>query len=306
MKIITQKAGTQMTAHDPKAFGQKALGQKALDGQNAFGLTNTQPKQAARGQITQGGQVMKGRPEQDGTQSFGIAVDTAAPAGAAKQSAISRSDNSLPAMAARTVAHEVTFQGIGLHSGQSVTMRIQPAPAGHGILFRRIDLPEGRGDMPALWHNVVDTRLCTRLGNADGASVGTVEHIMAALAGCGITDALILLDGPEVPIMDGSSAPFVERLASIGSTETDAPISAIRILAPVELMEGNKRAALLPAERFEMDFSIDFDDPAIGTSRRMLRLTGNVFAEELGDCRTFGHLSEVERLRASGLGRGAV
>src|SRR5699024_8881147 len=136
------------------------------------------------------------------------------------------------------------------------------------ILFRRTDLPEGRGDMPALWHNVVDTRLCTRLGNADGASVGTVEHLMAALAGCGITDALILLDGPEVPIMDGSSAPFVERLASVGCAESDAPISAIRILAPVSVVDGNKRAALVPADRFEMDFSIEFDDPAIGASRR--------------------------------------
>lgn len=208
------------------------------------------------------------------------------------------------ALMARTLRHEVTFQGIGLHSGQSVTMRILPAPAGHGILFRRTDLPEGRGDIPALWHNVVDTRLCTRLGNADGASVGTVEHIMAALTGCGITDALILLDGPEVPIMDGSSAPFVERFSKTGCAESDTPVSALRILAPISVMDGDKRAALLPADQFEMDFSIEFDDPAIGASRRILRLTGDSFASELADCRTFGHLSEVERLRASGLGRG--
>lgn len=300
MKIMTQKAGTQMAAHDQKALGEhKGLGRKTLEQKAPGGLANGQPEQAARDQIMRG-QIMQTRLEQDGMRQAGGMTEAAS----RRQPAISRPNNSLPAMAARTVAREVTFQGIGLHSGQSVTMRIQPAAAGHGILFRRTDLPEGRGDMPALWHNVVDTRLCTRLGNADGASVGTVEHIMAALAGCGITDALVLLDGPEVPIMDGSSAPFVERLASIGCAETDAPISAIRILAPVEVVDGDKRAALLPAERFEMDFSIDFDDPAIGASRRMLRLTGDAFARELGDCRTFGHLSEVERLRASGLGRG--
>src|SRR5690625_2122019 len=241
MKIMTQKAGTQMAAHDQKALGQQRTLEQKLQGALASG----QPEQATRGRIVPGG------PEQDGMRQDGMRqADGMAQAASTQQPMISPSESNLPAMRARTVAREVTFQGIGLHSGQSVAMRIQPAPAGHGILFRRTDLPEGRGDMPALWHNVVDTRLCTRLGNADGASIGTVEHIMAALAGCGITDALVLLDGPEVPIMDGSSALFIERLASIGCAETDAPISAIRILAPVEVVDGDKRAALLPAERF--------------------------------------------------------
>lgn len=196
------------------------------------------------------------------------------------------------------------FNGVGLHGGQSVTMQILPAPAGQGVVFRRTDLPAGTGDIAARWDNVVDTRLCTRLGNAHGASVGTVEHVMAALAGCGIGDALVLLNGPEAPIMDGSSAPFVEGLLRAGLADTGQPARGVRILAPVAVEEEGKRAALLPAGGFGMRFSIDFDDPAIGAATRELRLTGDAFVTELADCRTFGHLSEVEQLRAHGLGRG--
>ncbi|HET7409604.1 MAG TPA: UDP-3-O-acyl-N-acetylglucosamine deacetylase [Paracoccaceae bacterium] len=204
----------------------------------------------------------------------------------------------------RTLRAGATFQGIGLHGGQSVGMRVLPARAGHGVLFRRTDLPAGTGDIPARWSNVVDTRLCTRLGNAHGASVGTVEHLMAALAGCGVTDALVLLDGSEVPIMDGSAAPFVEGLLDAGIDDSGVPAHGLRILAPIVVEDGNRCAALYPADRFEMAFAIDFDDPAIGASCTELRLTGTAFVDELGDCRTFGCLSDVERLRAGGLARG--
>lgn len=204
----------------------------------------------------------------------------------------------------QTLGAGATFHGVGLHGGQSAAMHVLPAPAGHGVLFRRTDLAPGTGDIPARWDLVVDTRLCTRLCNEHGASVGTVEHLMAALAGCGITDALVLLDGPEVPIMDGSSAPFVEGLLASGIADSGLPAGAIRILAPVAIEHDGKRAALMPADRFEMAFSIDFQDPAIGAARKELRLTGAAFVTELGDCRTFGHLAEVEQLRAHGLGRG--
>lgn len=204
----------------------------------------------------------------------------------------------------QTLQADAAFQGVGLHGGQCASMRVLPAPPAHGIIFRRTDLPEGRGDIAARWDQVVDTRLCTRLGNAHGASVGTVEHLMAALAGCGIIDALILIDGPEVPIMDGSSAPFVEGLLGAGVVDSGQPVPAVRILAPVTIEDGCKRASLSPADRFEVSFSIDFADPAIGAGRGELGMTGSVFADELADCRTFGHLCEVEALRARGLGRG--
>ena len=197
-----------------------------------------------------------------------------------------------------------SFRGVGLHGGQLAELRIMPAPPGHGVLFRRTDLPEGKGDIPARWSNVIDTRLCTRLGNEHGASVGTVEHLMAALAGCGVTDALLLLNGPEVPIMDGSAAPFVEALLEAGIDDTDMPVKALRILAPIVVGDRDRFAALLPADRFEMRFSIDFEDLAIGASCREMRLTGAAFVDELCDARTFGCLSEVERLRAGGLARG--
>jgi UDP-3-O-[3-hydroxymyristoyl] N-acetylglucosamine deacetylase len=204
----------------------------------------------------------------------------------------------------RTVRAGVVFNGVGLHGGQAVTMQVAPAPAGHGILFRRTDLAPGAGDIPARWDLVVDTRLCTRLGNAHGASVGTVEHVMAALAGCGVTDALVTLAGPEVPIMDGSAAPFVTALLRAGIVETGRPCRAIRVRETVAIEQDGKRAELAPANRFEMEFAIEFDDPAIGAQRQAMALVNGAFVSELGDCRTFGHLGEVEQLRAMGLARG--
>ena len=204
----------------------------------------------------------------------------------------------------RTLATSAFFRGVGLHGGQLVTMQVAPAPAGQGILFRRTDLPAGAGDIPACWDAVVDTRLCTRLANGQAASVGTVEHLLAALTGCGITDALVLLNGPEVPIMDGSSAPFLKGLLRAGIADSGRAARAIHVLEPVAVEQDGKHCRLAPADRFEMCFSIAFNDPAIGSSRKEMRLTGGAFVAELGDCRTFGHLAEVEQLRAMGLARG--
>jgi UDP-3-O-[3-hydroxymyristoyl] N-acetylglucosamine deacetylase len=204
----------------------------------------------------------------------------------------------------RTLRAGVVFNGVGLHGGQSVSMQVGPAPAGHGILFRRTDLAPGTGDIPARWDLVVDTRLCTRLGNEHGASVGTVEHLMAALAGCGVTDALVSLAGPEVPIMDGSAAPFVSAFLRAGVVETGRPCRGIRVRERVAVEQDGKWAELSPANRFEMDFAIEFDDPAIGAQRHALALVNGAFVSELVDCRTFGHLGEVEQLRAMGLARG--
>lgn len=203
-----------------------------------------------------------------------------------------------------TVKSAVSFHGIGLHGGRPVRARIHPAEAGFGIRFRRTDVVPERGDIPARYDLVTDTTLCTRLTNAAGVSVSTVEHLMAAIAGCGVTDALITLDGPEVPIMDGSAAPFVRGIFGAGLAPLDGPHRAIRILEPVEVRDGERMARLVPAERFAVGFEIVFPDPAIGRQTLSRTLTGQAVLHELADCRTFGRLEDVERLRANGLGRG--
>ncbi|MEM6662067.1 MAG: UDP-3-O-acyl-N-acetylglucosamine deacetylase [Pseudomonadota bacterium] len=201
-----------------------------------------------------------------------------------------------------TLSTGVGFSGIGLHGGQRVRMIVRPAEPGNGITFRRTDLQNGV--IPASYDLVADTVLCTKLANADGVSVGTVEHLMAALAGMGISDAAVELDGPEVPIMDGSSAPFVAGFMEAGVTVSDVPLTAIRILSPIAARLGDRSAELTPAPRFEMSFRIDFADPAIGVQDKDLTLVNGTFVEELSDCRTFGQLGEVEQLRAAGLARG--
>lgn len=204
-----------------------------------------------------------------------------------------------------TVAKSVEFRGVGLHGGAPVRLVLRPAPAGHGIAFERTDVSDGRDPVvPARYDLVADTRLCTRLANADGVSIGTVEHVMAALAGTGVTDVRLALDGPEIPILDGSALPFVAALARAGLTPLGRPAEAIRILRPVEVVREGKRARLDQAPVPEIDFSIRFDDPAIGAQRHRLALTGDAFARELSDARTFCYLAEVEAMRAAGLARG--
>ena len=204
----------------------------------------------------------------------------------------------------KTLKTGATLKGVGLHGGQHVTLSLEPAPVRAGIQFVRVDVPIEQQMIPARYDLVTDTRLCTKLTNEHGVSVGTVEHVMAALAGCGITDALIVLDGPEVPIMDGSSSPFVEAIAEAGvEIFAEAP-AAIRIVKPVRIEDGDKWAELLPADRFEMEFKIDFADPAIGQQAHAMRLTNGAFFTELSNCRTFGHMHEVEALRSMGLARG--
>ena len=206
----------------------------------------------------------------------------------------------------KTLKTGVELTGIGLHGGQRVTLSLEPAPVRSGIHFVRVDVPIEQQMIPARYDLVTDTRLCTKLTNEHGVSVGTVEHVMAALAGCGISDALVVLDGPEVPIMDGSSAPFVEAIASVGVEIFAEDCAAIRVTETVCVEDGDKWAELSPADRFEMDFRIDFKDPAIGQQAHKLRLTNGAFFTELSDCRTFGHLAEVEALRSMGLARGGT
>ncbi|MEM8759129.1 MAG: UDP-3-O-acyl-N-acetylglucosamine deacetylase [Pseudomonadota bacterium] len=206
-----------------------------------------------------------------------------------------------------TLANTAIFRGVGLHSGRTVTAKVLPAMPGTKIVFERVDTALGTGRIPARYDMVSDTQLCTKLENAHGVSVGTVEHLMAALAGSGVADARVVLDGPEVPIMDGSARAFVEGFQKAGLVATGETPQAIEVLKPVEVMRDGRRAALLPSEGasgLSIRFLIDFADRAIGHQEIEIGMAGTVFAEELAECRTFGHLAEVEQLRQLGLARG--
>ncbi len=204
----------------------------------------------------------------------------------------------------KTVNKAVRFRGIGLHGGQPVALTVAPAAAETGIVFRRTDASPAARPIPARYDFVNDTHLCTQLTNGDGLTVGTVEHLMAALAGCGITDARISLDGPEVPIMDGSAVVFVREFVRVGIRDLGVPCRAIRVLEPISVKMAGKVAELTPAPRFEMEFSVSFADPAIGQQSKQLVLTGGAIVSELSDSRTFGFLADVEMLRRMGLVRG--
>lgn len=203
-----------------------------------------------------------------------------------------------------TVKTTLEFRGFGLHSGAPATVRIRPYPAHLGLWFKRADLTDRDQLIPARWDAVADTRLCTVLANRDGAAVSTVEHVMAALAAFGVDNALIEVDGPEIPILDGSSLPYARALARAGLAEQDGERQVLRILKPVEVVDGDRRARLEPSDRLEIDFSIDFDDPAIGVQRVRVAPTPTSFLTELAECRTFCLAAEVEAMRAAGLARG--
>lgn len=204
----------------------------------------------------------------------------------------------------RTLKRQVKLVGKGLHSGARASVRILPASAEYGIWFRRVDVTGRDNLIPALWDQVVDTQLCTRLGNAAGVEVSTVEHLMAALAGCGVHNALIEVDGPEVPILDGSARPFVAAILRAGLRELDAPVRAIRVLREVSVSFEGVRAQLAPADELEIAFEIDFDEPAIGRQAERLRMSNGSFVRELSDCRTFCRRRDVEAMRAAGLALG--
>jgi UDP-3-O-[3-hydroxymyristoyl] N-acetylglucosamine deacetylase len=203
-----------------------------------------------------------------------------------------------------TIRKSVTFSGVALHAGGTVTMTIRPAAADTGIRFCRIDVTDRDQIVPALYDRVVDTRLCTKVGNADGVTVSTIEHVMAALSAMGVDNALITLDGPEVPVMDGSAQPFVEAIEQVGLAFAAVPRAVLRVLEPVIVEHGAARAELHPADVFALDYDIDFPDPAIGRQTLAMTVTAAGFAEELADCRTFARLAEIEALRKVGLARG--
>jgi len=204
----------------------------------------------------------------------------------------------------RTLKSPIGCSGIGLHSGHTVSMTIHPAADDTGIIFRRTDLARGEGDIAAHWRNVVDTRMATTIGNAFGARVGTIEHLMAAFAGCGIDNALVELDAAEVPVMDGSAAPFVFLIECAGIADRAAPRCAIKVVKPVRVGDGARSIAVRPAPGFSVSFEIDFDSGAIARQALGLRLMNGAFKTDIARARTFGFEHEVSALREAGLALG--
>jgi len=205
-----------------------------------------------------------------------------------------------------TLGTSVQFQGIGLHTARPVRMEVAPAPRDHGVVFRRSDIRGRDALVPARWDLVDQTPLCTRLINDAGTEVSTVEHLMAALAGLGLTNVLISINGPEVPILDGSAAPFVRKLVAAGLVWQGGERSLLRILQPVEVTREGAAARLEPANRFEIDFEIDFAEPAIGRQRRVLDMRNGAFVRSLCDSRTFCRSADVEIMRSNGLAGGGT
>jgi len=203
-----------------------------------------------------------------------------------------------------TLAQAAVSAGIGLHTGARVRMVLKPAAAGSGIVFERTDLDCANRRIPARFDLVRSTDLGTTIINDDGASVATVEHLMAAFAGLGVDDVLVELHGPEIPAMDGSSMPFIELLEHAGLKTQPAPRRAIRVMKPVEVALGGRTAVFLPALKPAIDVSIDFDNAIIGRQQYRFETSPEGFRTEIAAARTFGFRREYETLLKAGLARG--
>ncbi|HMV00355.1 MAG TPA: UDP-3-O-acyl-N-acetylglucosamine deacetylase [Rhodocyclaceae bacterium] len=204
----------------------------------------------------------------------------------------------------RTLKSVIRASGVGLHGGVKVTMSLRPAAPDTGIVFRRVDLPNPV-DLPANAHSVGDTRMCSCL-ERDGVKVGTIEHLMSAFAGLGIDNAWVDLDAPEVPILDGSAAPFVFLIQSAGIEEQNAAKKFIRVTQPIEVRDGDKWARFEPYDGYRLSFSIVFNHPAIDRSAQQAEMdfAEHSYVREVARARTFGFMQEVEYLRENGLALG--
>ncbi|SJN55826.1 UDP-3-O-acyl-N-acetylglucosamine deacetylase [Vibrio ruber] len=202
----------------------------------------------------------------------------------------------------RTLKEIVKTTGVGLHSGRKVTLTLRPAAANTGIIYRRTDVTPPV-DFPANPENVRDTMLCTALVNDDGIRISTVEHLNAALAGMGIDNAVVEVDAPEIPIMDGSASPFVFLLQQAGIDVQNAPKRFIRVKKPVRFEDGDKWAELVPYQGFRMDFEIDFNHPAIESDeqRLLFDFSSQSFVRDISRARTFGFMRDIEYLQSQNL-----
>lgn len=205
-----------------------------------------------------------------------------------------------------TIGSVVTFEGTGLHTGRPATIVLRPSPANTGIVFRRVDVTGADNMLPALWDHVIVSPLNTRLTNDAGVTVSTIEHLMAAFSGTGVHNVIVDIDGPEVPIMDGSAAAFVRGIVEAGLTRHAAPLYAIEILREVEVVDDDVIARLSPALSLQIEFGINFADVAIGKQEKTLNMANGAFVRELCDSRTFCRQADVEMMRAQGLALGGT
>ena len=203
--------------------------------------------------------------------------------------------------AQRTLRRSISCVGIGLHSGKRVTLSIRPAPAGAGIRFRRADL--GGLEVPATVQHVGGINYATGL-TRDAVHIDTVEHLLSALVSLGIDNVLVELNSPEVPIMDGSAAPFVYLIHEAGVKTQSAPRKYLKVLRPITMTRGDKRIALYPSDHFKVTYSIAYDHPLLRHQSRTIRLSEDAFVDEIAPARTFTFLKEVEMLRQQGLALG--
>jgi UDP-3-O-[3-hydroxymyristoyl] N-acetylglucosamine deacetylase len=200
----------------------------------------------------------------------------------------------------RTLDHSIKCSGIGLHSGKKIQLFLHPAEANEGITFVRSDV---NVSIPANAAHVCDTRLCTTLGK-DGVSISTVEHLLSALAGLGIDNARIEVDGPEVPVMDGSAAPFVFLIQCAGIRELSCAKKILRVLKRVEVVDGDKRCALYPSAGFKISYLLDYNHPLLKERRVSIDFSRQAYTREISRARTFGFLHEIEQLQKAGLALG--
>ncbi len=203
--------------------------------------------------------------------------------------------------AQRTLRRAISCAGIGLHSGHKVTLSLKPAPADFGIRFRRSDL--GGLEVPATVQHVGGINLATGL-TRDAVNVDTVEHLLAALISVGIDNVIIELNSPEVPIMDGSAAPFLYLIQEAGVKRLPGVRRYLKALRPISISMGDKRIALYPSDHFKVTYSIAFDHPLLRHQSRTIRITEQSFCDEIAPARTFGFLKEVEMMRQQGLALG--
>ena len=207
-----------------------------------------------------------------------------------------------------TLANTVHCSGIGLHSGDIVSISLNPAAADTGIIFQRIDIAEDGSVIPALFDRVCDTCLCTTIANDKGATISTVEHLMAALAGCQVDNAVVAVNGGEIPIMDGSAEPFVTLIECAGLVELEKPRNVIQILREGSVIEEYGKATLTPADRqstrLDINLTIDFKNAAIGRHELFFDFSTFNFKKDICRARTFGFLEDVKALRKAGLAQG--
>ena len=204
----------------------------------------------------------------------------------------------------KTTIAPAIIAGVGVHTGDRVRLAVRPATVGTGIVFVRTDIKDRDNRIPVSGEAVVDARLNTMIENGAGVRLSTIEHLMAAFSALGVTNAVVEVDGPELPILDGSALQFVQLLDRAGFRRQEAPVRYIEILEPIRVQEGDKTAALLPCDRYEMRFEIDFDLAVIGNQVVDFVVDEDTFRTEIMAARTFGFAHEVEALRRAGLARG--